>query len=513
LSIALVAVLALGAAKLFLFDGSEAARPAAKPSVVLLLFDEFPADVLLRPDGSIDAERYPNFAALAGMSTWFPNGTTVFDSTFQAVPAIYDARLPRKGTPADRRAHPRSVYDLLDRHGYRVVDVESGTALCPRSVCPGARTRRPGVLERLSGGGRPERFSRWLHSMRRGRPSLYVQHALLPHEPWIYLPSGKQTRPSGDDPVPGINRPIGFHDPALTTHNEARHLLQAGYVDRQIGKLLGRLRRTGLLRRAVIVVAADHGYSFELGVPDRRKVTESNVDEIAPVPFFVKAPGQRRGRVDPSYVRTVDIVPTIADLLGIRVDWAHEGRSAFSPVTRLRRFVRIPTRSFDRVIRIRADELERRRYANRLRRARSFGTGSQSQALFGSPWAMVYRTGPNRELLGRRVARLPKAPAGALRAKLHDARLTRRVDRTKRVVPVKLSGVLTGGRPDELHDVAISVNGRVRAVGRSFHLRGRPEESFSVLVPEIALRDGYNVVRIFGVRRSSPLRLVPLGRN
>ena len=49
---------------------------------MFVVFDEFPADDLLRPDGTIDAERFPNFAELASISTWFPNANTVYDSTF-----------------------------------------------------------------------------------------------------------------------------------------------------------------------------------------------------------------------------------------------------------------------------------------------------------------------------------------------------------------------------------------------------------------------------------------------
>ena len=280
-------------------DEASRARPAAaraKPPVIVLVLDEFPTDSLLRPDGQIDAERFPNFAALAATSTWFPNATTVYDSTFKAVPGILDARLPRKGETADSRFHPRSIYDLFGRRGYRIVTVESASAVCPRRWCRRARRRRPGVIARLKGGARRARLERWIESIRPGPPHLYLHHALLPHEPWIYLPSGRQSRPAGLDPVPGLNRAEGFHDPALTRHNEQRHLLQVGFVDREIGRLLRRLRDTGLFDRALVVITADHGYAFELGVKDRRLVTERNVDEIAPVPLFIKAPGQREGQ-------------------------------------------------------------------------------------------------------------------------------------------------------------------------------------------------------------------------
>src|SRR3954464_7562412 len=128
-----------------LFPGAEEEAHSAerRPPVVFVVFDEFPADDLLRPDGTIDAERFPNFAELASISSWFPNATTVYDSTFGAVPAILDGRLPRPREAADVRSHKPSIFTEMDRLGYAVVKVESGTAICPQAVGPGARTRPP----------------------------------------------------------------------------------------------------------------------------------------------------------------------------------------------------------------------------------------------------------------------------------------------------------------------------------------------------------------------------------
>jgi hypothetical protein len=494
-------------------DGRAApSAPAGRPPVILLIFDEFPLDTLLRPDGRIDSERYPGFAELAGASTWFPNAHTIYDSTFKAVPAILDAKLPRRGTAADFRSHPRSIYGLFDGLGYDVVDVESGEALCPPRICPGARTRRPGVLARLAGGGRPSRLHAWIGAIRtRATPTLYVQHALLPHEPWIYLPSGRQSRPKGRDPIGGINRPIGFHDPELTRHNEGRHLLQVGFVDHEISLLMDRLRRTGLLRRALVVVTADHGYAFELGVKDRRLVTESNVDEVAPVPLFVKAPGETGGRVDPGLVRNIDVLPTIADLLEVEVDWAHDGRSAFASSTRARRTVALPTRDFSRTIRIGIGELLERREANRVRRARAFGTGAESQLVLGDPWASLYRAGSHPELFGRRLGTLRLTPPGRSTAAVANAGLVRRVRADGEVFPTRVEGTIAGGAAGSLRDVAAAVNGRVWATGRSFRLRGRRAEYFSMLVPEDALREGRNRLEVLAVGAGG--ELTPLWRS
>jgi hypothetical protein len=483
-----------------------------RPPVVVLILDEFPVDTLLRPDGTIDAERYPHFADLAAHSTWFPNAFTIYDSTFKSVPAIMDAVTPRRGTAADYRSHRHSIYTLLDRLGYGVVDVASGEALCPPRICPGVRSRRPGVLKRLAGGGRPPRLHAWVGSIRRrGRPFLYLHHALLPHEPWIYLPSGHQSRPAGNDPVPEINGPKGFHDAALTNHNETRYLLQVGFVDRQIGLLLARLRRTGLFDQALVVVTADHGIAFDVGVKDRRLVTDRNVEEIAPVPMFVKAPGQTGGEVDQSLMRTLDVTPTIADLLGARIDWPHDGRSAFAASTRRRTEVALPTRDFSRVIRIGKAELQRRRAATRRRRARLVGTGAESDVLLGSPWASLYRVGSHPELIGRAAASLPAAGAGGLTAMVANVDLLDDVNPAGEIVPTRVTGSIEGGRGARLRDVAVAVNGRIRATGRSFRLRGKPAERFSMVVPEESLRRGPNEIELFEVRPDG--RLAPLYRN
>ena len=45
----------------------------------------------------------------------------------------------------------------------------------------------------------------------------------------------------------------------------------------------------------------------------------------------------------------------------------------------------------------------------------------------------------------------------------------------------------------------MAVNGRIRAVGRSFRLGRRPAEYFSFVVPESALRPGANRARLFEV--------------
>jgi hypothetical protein len=491
------AVLLAGGALLALANHTPSKRPPRPPLVIVLILDELPLDSLLGPEGRIDALRYPNFARLAATSNWYENATTVYDSTFKAVPGILDARLPKKGSVADARSHPRNIYTLFDGLGYKVVDVESAGALCVPSICPGHRTRRPGVIARLRGGGRPARLHRWIRSIRpRSHRTLYVQHTLLPHEPWIYLPSGHQSRPAGLDPVQDVNNPGGFHDPDLSLHNQASHLLQLGYVDRELGILMAHLERHGLFDKALLVVTADHGYAFHMGIRDRRQVRPSNIDLVAPVPLFVKRPGQRAGLVNSEYVHNIDIVPTLADVLGVRLDWSHDGRSLLRPRPPTRE-VSMTSRDFKNTVKLDSRTIELRRRGWREHWAHVFLTGAESKARYGHPFAGVYRVGPNTELLDRPVGQDATAPDTARVANKH---LWRDVSRSRKILPTRVAGELLGhARAGVRRDLAAAVNGRIRAVGRSFYLNGDSREWFSLMVPEGSLRDGPNEVELFQV--------------
>src|SRR5215208_2994743 len=455
---------------------------SGKPYVVLLVMDEFPGDSLLGRDGHIDPVRYPNFAALAADSTWFRNGYSVYDSTTKAVPLILDGVKPHPGTSADRRDHPHSIFDMFARHGYRVVDSEEATALCPPRICHGARTRRPAIIPNLLG-GRPQRFDRWVRSIKADRPTFWFKHLLLPHNPYLYLPPGARTRPGPGDPLHGMNTVPGFHDKFLTRHNEQRYLLQLGFTDRLLGRLIRQLKRQGIYDDTLIVATADHGIAFQVGVETRRSVSQSNVEELTPVPYFVKRPGQRRGRISDAYARTLDVTPTIADVLGWKLGYRTDGHSAFGAITRGRHSVTLTTRDFSSIVHISGSRWEARRRAVVRRRLRQFGSGDISTLFTG--------IGPHQDLIGQPA---PTASRASVRASLTDPGLFADVDRASGVVPTQIAGDLTGGRAGAKRDVAVAVNGTIEAVGRSFYLDGDPTEHFALMVPESSLHDSRNTI-------------------
>jgi hypothetical protein len=478
-------------------QGAKRNKPT-HPNVVLVVFDEFGGDILLGPDGRIDAGRFPHFAELANDSTWFRNAQTRYDSTTKAVPLILDGIAPRPGTSPTVRDHPHSIFTAFGAAGYRIDASEEATAMCPRTYCRHERTTRPAIIPFLKS-GRAERFERWVRSIRAARrPTLWMKHALLPHGPWVYLPDGRMMRRPGDELLPGMQTIPGFYDDYLRHHNEQRQLLQLGFADRLLGRLIARLKREGIYDDTLIVVTADHGFAWKVGVPTRRSVSLSNVDELGSVPMIVKRPGQRAGRVSGALAQTLDVTPTIASVAGVRLGYRPDGRSIFSHAVLARRTVRIVKRDFSSVVKISKARWIARRAAVVRRRLRELGSGD---------WPSLFTAfGPRRGLIGRPVETV--RAARGVRATVSLARSFARVRRSGGVVPCQIAGRIHGSGPGKERDIAVAVNGRIAAVGRSFHLRGEKMESYAVMVPEGSLRDGINEIEVLEVADDGDLALL-----
>ena len=88
------------------------------------------------------------------------------------------------------------------------------------------------------------------------------------------------------------------------------------WVDDHVGAVLDGLRERGLLERTMVVVTADHGEElFERGGFFHG---QSLYDELLRVPLLVRLPnGAHAGRVVEPQVGLVDLVPSVADVLGL----------------------------------------------------------------------------------------------------------------------------------------------------------------------------------------------------
>ena len=102
-----------------------------------------------------------------------------------------------------------------------------------------------------------------------------------------------------------------------------------------------RLEHLGCTTRPLIALTADHGLAWQAGVETRRSVSAPTWRKSRPVPFIVKAPGQRRGAGQRRVRADARHGSHDRRLLGLRLGYRADGRSAFSRAVR-RRPVRAP---------------------------------------------------------------------------------------------------------------------------------------------------------------------------
>ena len=121
--------------------------------------------------------------------------------------------------------------------------------------------------------------------------------------------------------------PVYPKDGLLETDKQ-RHLVHGyyactSYVDAQIGKLLNKLKETGLDKNTIIVLWGDHGW--HLG--DHNLWTKhTNFEQATRLPLIIYAPGMPAGKTIVP-VESLDIFPTVCRLAGIKPDKAVQGFS------------------------------------------------------------------------------------------------------------------------------------------------------------------------------------------
>jgi hypothetical protein len=523
-------------------EATELSSDELPEHVVFLLFDELPTQSLMGTDGQIDGERFPNFRAFADQSTWYRNYTSVNGSTEFAVPALLSGTYP-KDKLATAGNYPDNLFTLLGG-SYSVNGDEVITTLCPSSVCEataggaksvralgrdafelwqeqtslqdsdrdavagfveeaGEERRSFDVFDRLSRSARisPARMEAWTRQLgRRDGRTFDFLHLLLPHQPWHFYPSGLQYEyPDGQPGMPRFILSGGWGpEPRPAELGRQRHLAQVAYVDGLVGQVVETLKQRGMYDESLIVVTADHGAAFTPGKELRPGIAGGDFpadtyEQIMWSPLMIKLPHQREGAVSDANIQSVDLVPTIAEAIGVRVPWKADGR----PASELgddatRRFFTSPiseelTTELGKPTEVDGDAGFRRMLAGNQR---AFAPDPDRN------WAF-YKLGPYAGLVGRPVDGLNTGTPSGLDVRVDDLGAYGSVDATSGTVPGLLLGNVTSEAGADAA-IAVAVNGRIAGVSTTFddHAGAR---RFGVLIPEFLLRKGANDIRLFVV--------------
>ncbi len=318
---------------------------AGSPNLVLVTIDTLRADhVGFSTEGRIAT---PTMDALAAEGAWFEQAFSTSPHTTPSHVSMFTSVYPydhgaRNGVPM--RPGFDSMAEVLRGAGYHTAAFISGyttksnvTGLGPGfdvysdSLNPwmplasdpaaeGLFLYR--IFDRVSGNTIPApvvnaRFRAWLED-RPEQPFFLWLHYFDAHGPFepeegyreLYLEEGQNE----------TEREIALYNAEIT------------YTDHRMGDALGALRERGLLDDAVVVVTSDHGEAFR--EPNPRPEYGHGLtlyDQALRVPLVFWGPG----RVEPvgsshRVVETVDIAPTLLDLVGLAVPESYRGRSLAS---------------------------------------------------------------------------------------------------------------------------------------------------------------------------------------
>jgi hypothetical protein len=492
--------------------------------VVMVVFDELPMTTLLSVNGEIDARNFPNFARLAKDSAWFRNANSVADNTLDAVPAILSGLEPEDLLPMISR-YPRNLFTLLeDSHAQFVF--EPLTMLCPDSVCQEHAAERSiknrflnqgeffnfyydlaivyahvilpddltlglpdisnswtsfrttpfrSVISNLHDGTRAENFSKFVSSIeKRDSPTLNFIHVLLPHTKWEYLPSGK--RYQSQTRIPGLSENVWQDNEWLVSQAYQRHLLQTKYVDTLVGNFLDKLQSQDLYDETMLIVTADHGVAFWPGYSRRLLSNTKDASDLMNVPLFVKFPKQNYSGVTDAEVKTTDILPTIAEVLGADINWDLDGTSVLSTL------------------------LATNESSNDSAQFQASQTLLKKHQLFNlsEPSSDFFNIGALDELVGKNTGEFELIEEAGVSYQLDRFAALQALNLSSPILPAMFTGsLISPATPLNDMNLAIVIDDTIVAVTKSYEYNN--ETLFSAMIRESQLHNGRNEVSIFEI--------------
>lgn len=337
--------------------GAGAPRPTG---VVLVVFDTLRADRLSAYGNP--RETSPVFDALAERGVLFEQAVSVAPWTLPSMIGLLSARFPSARVYEGERLTVSAVEALraagvdtaafteggfasarfgFDR-GFDVYEEREGAVALGD---PGTGADGPGGGARPRGGigATFEAAAAWLEARPADAgPFFLLVHTYEPHTPYqrlfftAGLGSGRLESASLE-----LSEQMRIRRGEIALGPEELAYLAALYdggvrvADGWLGKLLEALRRRGIDGQTALIVTSDHGE--DLGERDPALAAEhghSLFDELLRVPLLVHDPTRRYPRArSPVQVRTLDVMPTVFDLLGLAPPEGAHGTSLL-PVMR-----------------------------------------------------------------------------------------------------------------------------------------------------------------------------------
>ncbi len=267
-----------------------------------------------------EPNRTTNIDRLAGDGVLFENAVTSVPLTLPSHASIFTGRYPSRHGVVDNitsllAEEEMTLAEILREHGFRtgafvgafVLDSRWGAAQGFDVYSDEFGAEEAGTITRpaveRSGDEVLTHALAWIDEKVES-PLFAFVHFFDPHAP--YEPPEPYRSRCDDEPV-------GCYDGEVS------------FVDNLIGELITHLEQQGLYEDTLIVFVGDHGES--LGAHGESTHGIFLYDATVKVPLILAGPGIDGSRRIRAQVRTVDILPTVLDLLGLPLPSRLDGES------------------------------------------------------------------------------------------------------------------------------------------------------------------------------------------
>ena len=305
------------------------------PNVILLAVDTLRADHTggqgyfrnTTPNVDAMAEGGIRFRRALANSSWTaPSFYSMLTSQYPAVLGFWGNFHPRV---ADRFL---CLAELMREQGYRTKGIIANTYLMADvgGIDQGFEEYDESCVYLEPSSPRLARLALDYIDRHKKEPFFLFVHWQDAHYPWYlqkdfdYYPEYKGRVKDGDS-IGNLHALIPTIKPEDIKRIEALYDSNIAFIDLHVGMIIDRLKELGLYDNTLIVFTADHGEEFleknyfDLWLGHSRKLFQ----EYVHVPFIIKPPGPAKKVVVDQFVELLDLMPTLAEYLGLDLPKAY----------------------------------------------------------------------------------------------------------------------------------------------------------------------------------------------
>lgn len=310
-------------------------------NVILIMVDTLRADHL--PCYGYELNTAPNICSFANEGIIFKNMFSQSPSTKPSIASLFTSTYPtqHKVVYNNDRLNDDFVTlaEILNENGYYTLAVNDNPVIKTRfnynqgfNVWHDIEIKNADIVNKT--------LFEELDKDQKGPYFIYV-HYLDAHHPYVapqpfykYFNNDYDGKVKGDKPISSgyfRDKPKELRQLMLFYDNEI------AYLDSRIARLFDKLKQKNLYDNSIIIITSDHGEMFM----EHGHLQHSNglYSEVINVPLIIKMPYSKKNTTVDTYVQTIDIFPTLLDVLDITTKNVLMGDSIFSIIDKTDRMI------------------------------------------------------------------------------------------------------------------------------------------------------------------------------